>query len=145
MLNVERQEFFLLNDTYLPSYPVSLEWLDFNPKSVDTPAHLAAVGYMMPEIHVWDLNKSECLDPLFTLGSKKQKKTLRHREAVMDLAWNTSARLPSINFSPVFSFCFCSWIIKLMCFFVIGMYWLVVLQIILLSFGTSVSVNQLQD
>lgn len=92
VLNVEKQEFFLLNDTYLPSYPVAVEWMDFNPKNLNTPAHLAAVGYMEPEIQVWDLNVSDCLEPLFSLGSNKQKKTLRHRDAVMDLSWNTTTR-----------------------------------------------------
>ncbi|CAL8115492.1 unnamed protein product [Orchesella dallaii] len=91
VLNTERQEFFLFNDTYLPSYPVALEWIDFNPKDSAVNGHFAAVGYMEPEIQVWDLNVKDCLEPAFSLGSKK-KKTVRHRDAVMDLSWNLNAR-----------------------------------------------------
>ncbi|ODM88554.1 Periodic tryptophan protein 1 [Orchesella cincta] len=92
VLNTEKQEFFLFNDTYLPSYPVAVEWLDFNPKDSGTRGHYAAVGYMEPEIQVWDLNVADCLEPAFSLGSKKRKGSLRHRDAVMDLSWNVNAR-----------------------------------------------------
>lgn len=71
---------------------MSLEWLDFNPKDSNMAAHYAAVGYMEPEIQVWDLNLADCLEPAFVLGSKKQKKIQRHRDAVMDLSWNVNAR-----------------------------------------------------
>lgn len=92
VLNAEKQEFFLLNDTYLPTYPVAIEWMDYNPENVGTPGHYAAVGYMEPEIHIWDLDTADSLEPAFCLGSKKQKKTMRHKDAVMDLSWNKLAK-----------------------------------------------------
>lgn len=76
---------------FLPSYPICLEWLDFNPKKVDAPGNYCAVGCMTPEIGVWDLSINGSLEPAFKLGSKK-KKGMRHGDAVLDLSWNKNNR-----------------------------------------------------
>lgn len=91
VFNNDKGELFILNDVFLPSYPICIEWMDFNPKNTETPGHFAAVGLVTPEIGVWDLNVSGCLDPAFKLGSKK-KKTARHSDAVLDLAWHQNNR-----------------------------------------------------
>lgn len=91
MFNNEKGELFIWNDMFLPSYPICVEWIDFNAKKTNEPGNYAAVGSMTPEIGVWDLGVSGCLDPVFTLGSKK-KKTMRHRDAVLDISWNKDNR-----------------------------------------------------
>jgi len=91
VFNNDKGEFFIHNDMFLPSYPICLEWLDFNPKKTGQKGHYAAVGCMTPEIGVWDLNVTGCLEPAFKLGTKK-KKTMRHSDAVLDLAWHKDNR-----------------------------------------------------
>lgn len=91
MFNNEKGELFILNDMFLPSYPICVEWLDFNAKNSATPGNYAAVGCVTPEIDVWDLNLNGSLEPAFKLGSKK-KKTMRHNDAVLDLSWNKDNR-----------------------------------------------------
>jgi len=83
--------FYVHHDIILPSLPLALEWLSFDPES-DTKGNLVAVGSMDPIIHVWDLDIVDCLEPAFVLGSKKSKsagtKRVGHKEAVLALAWN---------------------------------------------------------
>ena len=92
MFNHENADFFLLHDIFLPSYPLAVEWMDFNPKDTETPGHYAALGYITNEIEIWDLNVSGCLEPTFRLGNKKFKKADRHSDAVLDLSWNKLTR-----------------------------------------------------
>eukprot|EP00088_Acartia_fossae_P024420 TRINITY_DN25374_c0_g1_i1.p1 TRINITY_DN25374_c0_g1~~TRINITY_DN25374_c0_g1_i1.p1 ORF type:complete len:375 (-),score=82.31 TRINITY_DN25374_c0_g1_i1:206-1234(-) len=53
---------------------------------------MVAVGTMLPQIQVWDLDIVDCLEPAFTLGVKGNKKRgikrVGHRDAVLALAWN---------------------------------------------------------
>lgn len=76
---------------FLPSYPICVEWLDFNPKSPEGKSNLAAVGYVTPELQIWDLSIRGNLEPLARLGSKK-KKGMRHQDAVLDLSWHPENR-----------------------------------------------------
>merc|ERR1740131_667133 len=83
---------YVHHDILLPSFPLALEWLSFDPES-DTRGNLVAVGSMQPVIEVWDLDLVDCLEPAFKLGRKGKKKKgipgVGHTEAVLALSWNS--------------------------------------------------------
>lgn len=82
---------YVHHDILLPSYPLALEWLSYEPGE-DTKGNLVAVGSMNPVIEVWDLDLVDGLEPAFVLGQKgskkKKTKTVGHSDAVLSLAWN---------------------------------------------------------
>jgi len=84
---------YIHHDILLPSFPLALEWLSFDPES-DTRGNLVAVGTMQPVIEVWDLDLVDCLEPAFKLGRKGKKKKgipgVGHKDAVLSLSWNTN-------------------------------------------------------
>ena len=84
---------YIHHDILLPSFPLALEWLSFDPES-DTRGSLVAVGTMQPVIEVWDLDLVDCLEPAFKLGRKARKKKgiagVGHKDAVLSLSWNTN-------------------------------------------------------
>jgi len=84
---------YIHHDILLPSFPMALEWLSFDPES-DTRGSLVAVGTMQPVIEVWDLDLVDCLEPAFRLGRKGKKKKgipgVGHKDAVLSLSWNTN-------------------------------------------------------
>jgi periodic tryptophan protein 1 len=81
----------------LPSYPICLEWLDYDPTESGAVNYLA-IGSLNPWIEIWDLDLVDSLEPEFILGSMekikkkkdptKKQKILGHRSAVLDLSWN---------------------------------------------------------
>ena len=83
--------FYVHHDILLPSYPMAMEWLHFDPGE-NTNGNLVAVGTMNPIIDVWDLDLVDCLEPVFSLGQKGSKKRkiphVGHKDAVLSLAWN---------------------------------------------------------
>ena len=89
--NDVEEALYVHHDILLPSFPLALEWLSYEPGE-DTKGNLVAVGTMDPVVQVWDLDLVDGLEPVFTLGSKgsKKKKVERvgHKEAVLSLAWN---------------------------------------------------------
>lgn len=84
---------YVHHDILLPSFPLALEWLPFDPES-DTRGNLVAVGSMNPIIEVWDLDLVDCLEPAFRLGKKPKKKKgiprVGHKDAVLALSWNSN-------------------------------------------------------
>lgn len=55
------------HELMLSSYPLCIEWLDFDPEQ-EVAGSLVAVGTMSPQIEVWDLDIIDCVEPAFTLG-----------------------------------------------------------------------------
>ncbi|XP_060831784.1 periodic tryptophan protein 1 homolog isoform X2 [Bombus pascuorum] len=89
--NGDEDSFYCHHDILLPSFPLCLEWLEFDP-SDSKPSNLCAIGDMTSIIQVWDLDLIDSLEPAYKLGRKPSKKKshsyIGHRDAVLDLAWN---------------------------------------------------------
>eukprot|EP00095_Tigriopus_kingsejongensis_P005197 maker-scaffold321_size207582-snap-gene-1.33 protein:Tk05197 transcript:maker-scaffold321_size207582-snap-gene-1.33-mRNA-1 annotation:"periodic tryptophan protein 1 homolog" len=83
--------FYVHHDILLPSLPLAIEWLSYEPGE-ETRGNLAAIGYMDPVIDVWDLDVIDGLEPAYRLGRAAQKKpklkAVGHKDAVLSLAWN---------------------------------------------------------
>uniref|UniRef100_A0A6M2DNG7 Putative wd40 domain protein n=1 Tax=Xenopsylla cheopis TaxID=163159 RepID=A0A6M2DNG7_XENCH len=83
--NENEGSLYVHHDLLLPTFPLCIEWLDYDPSN-PKPGNLCAIGTMDTEIEIWDLDIIDCLEPAFKLGSKKKK--YGHKDAVLDLAWN---------------------------------------------------------
>ncbi|KAH3724759.1 periodic tryptophan protein 1 homolog [Dreissena polymorpha] len=95
--NSEQDHFYCHHDFLLSTFPLVLEWMDYDLRDGST-GNFVAIGTMDPTIDIWDLDLIDSLEPLATLGqkpSKKKKKKLdipSHTDAVLDLSWNPLAR-----------------------------------------------------
>lgn len=81
----ETSSFYVHHDIILPAYPLSLQWLPYNPSTPSKPGNCLAVGGFIPEIEIWDLDVLESLEPTSRMGGlkrvesqsgKKRKKTV---------------------------------------------------------------------
>lgn len=91
--NEEENSFYVHHDFLLPSFPLCIEWMNYDPESKD-PGNMCAIGCIDPIITIWDLDIQDTLEPAVKLGSKgKRKKGIEkfgHTDAVLDLSWNTN-------------------------------------------------------
>uniref|UniRef100_A0A182JIM5 Uncharacterized protein n=1 Tax=Anopheles atroparvus TaxID=41427 RepID=A0A182JIM5_ANOAO len=89
--NEEEGSLYVHHDFLLPSPPLCIEWLSFDPGN-DKPGNLCAIGCMDPIITLWDLDIQDSLEPICKLGSKgsrqKNIQQMGHSDAVLDLSWN---------------------------------------------------------
>jgi periodic tryptophan protein 1 len=93
LFNEEENSLYVHHDFLLPFHILCVEWFSFDAGS-DKPGNLCAIGGMEPIIHIYDLDIHQPLEPVVMLGQKasKKKKTKRigHKDAVLDLAWNSN-------------------------------------------------------
>lgn len=70
-----------------------MEWFSYDPGS-QGPGNLCAIGGMEPIIQIYDLDIHAPLEPVLKLGKKgsrkKNIKKLGHKDAVLDLSWNSN-------------------------------------------------------
>ncbi|CAG9861106.1 unnamed protein product [Phyllotreta striolata] len=87
--NEEDESLYVHHDILLPSFPLCLEHLNYEPKMPK--GNYCAIGSMSPIIEIWDLDIINVIEPSFTLGqvkTKKSNKVIGHTDAVLALAWN---------------------------------------------------------
>lgn len=91
--NEEEGSLYVHHDFLLPSFPLCIEWMNYDPESKD-PGNMCAIGCMDPIITIWDLDIQDTLEPAIKLGSKGNRKKnvpqFGHTDAVLDLSWNTN-------------------------------------------------------
>ena len=93
--NEEENSCWCHHDYILPTIPLSLEWMKFDPGE-QKPGNFVAVGTMGPDIELWDLDILESVEPSCILkggiskpGKKRKKRNNKgHSDAILDLSWN---------------------------------------------------------
>lgn len=93
--NEENDNMYCHHDILLPSFPLALTWLNYDP-SENVPGNLVALGTMEPDIEIWDVDIMDSVAPVYILeGSQKKKGKKKkkisssgHTDAVLDLDWN---------------------------------------------------------
>ncbi|KAL8572208.1 hypothetical protein ACOMHN_049384 [Nucella lapillus] len=98
--NEENSQLYVHHDYLLSSFPLVIEWLNFDGYE-NAPGNFVALGTMDPVIEILDLDIMESVGPMLTLGSqpekskkkgKKKESGTGHSQAVLDLSWNPNAR-----------------------------------------------------
>lgn len=91
--NEEEGSMYVHHDFLLPSFPLCIEWMGYDPES-DKPGNMCAIGCMEPVITIWDLDIQDTLEPAIKLGAKENRKKnlpqYGHTDAVLDLSWNSN-------------------------------------------------------
>lgn len=91
--NEEENSLYVHHDFCLPFHLLCIEPFSYDPGS-QQPGNLCAIGGMEPIIHIYDLDIHQPLEPIMELGKKANKKKgvkkMGHKNAVLDLAWNSN-------------------------------------------------------
>ena len=75
----EEKSFYPHHEIMIPSFPLSLAWIDASPETA-TPGSFVAVSSMLHHIEIWDLNVAESTIPCAWLQ--------HHTDSVTSLSWN---------------------------------------------------------
>ncbi|XP_055352328.1 periodic tryptophan protein 1 homolog [Paramacrobiotus metropolitanus] len=95
--NEENDDFYIHHDMILPSYPLALEWLNYQSGQTEESGNFVAVGSMDDVIQIWDVDVVNALEPAYELKARRKRKktgaaaTSGHSDAVLCLTWNTLA------------------------------------------------------
>ncbi|KAG5671771.1 hypothetical protein PVAND_001949 [Polypedilum vanderplanki] len=93
IFNEEENSLYVHHDFLLPFHILCVEWFSYDVGS-DKSGNLCAIGGMEPIIHIYDLDIHQPLEPVVMLGRKSSKKKnikrIGHKNAVLDLAWNSN-------------------------------------------------------
>lgn len=100
VFNEEEGSQYVHHDIILEAFPLTIEWLDYDPEDTNKPANFVAVGTMEPYIDIWDIDLVDTMEPVVSLGRRKRKKSKKksrnseegHSDAVLDLSWNHLVR-----------------------------------------------------
>lgn len=91
--NEEENSLYVHHDFVLPFHLLCVEPFSFDPGS-QQPGNLCAIGGMEPIIHIYDLDIHQPLEPIMELGKKANKKKnikrVGHKDAILDLSWNSN-------------------------------------------------------
>lgn len=91
--NDQENSLYVHHDFVLPFHLLCVEPFSYDPGS-QQPGNLCAIGGMEPVIHIYDLDIHQPLEPVMELGKKPNKKKnikrVGHKDAVLDLAWNSN-------------------------------------------------------
>ena len=59
---------YVHHDLLLPAFPLSLAWMDLSPTGGAAKANMVAISSMEPCIEIWDLDVTDQVEPVVTLG-----------------------------------------------------------------------------
>ena len=73
LYNEKEDHLYCHHDVLLPTFPLALEWLDYDPGD-PSPGNLVAMGTMQQDIEIWDLDIVDGIEPAYVLeGSEGQR------------------------------------------------------------------------
>lgn len=61
---------YVHHDFPIPSFPLCVQWLDFDPRAPEEKGSFLAVGTFLPAIEVWNLDVMDNVEPVFALGGR---------------------------------------------------------------------------
>ncbi len=66
LYNEKDENLYCHHDILLGSFPLALEWLDYDPGDA-SPGNLVAMGSMQPDIEIWDVDVIDSIEPAYVL------------------------------------------------------------------------------
>jgi periodic tryptophan protein 1 len=83
LFDAQEESVYVHHELMIPSFPLCIKWLDFEPRTGATGSFAAVAGFE-PQIEIWNLNIAEPTHPAAILQF--------HENAVPGLAWNLLER-----------------------------------------------------